>query len=236
MRALALILAAASLMAAQEFEVASIRPAQDDGHHDSDTSQGRFVVHNLTLQELIARAWDVDESVVGGGPGWVDSQGYDINAKISAEYPKWTAEQFRHMLQSLLADRFQLAVHRETRQIGGYALVTAKGGAKMAVAKPNDNGSDFSSHNYHLDATNVTMEGFARRLSRNRDIGKVVIDRTGLKGHFEFELEWAPAQAESDDHPGIFTALQEQLGLKLESAKVPVQAVVIDQAEKPSEN
>ena len=189
---------------------------------------------NLTLKRLTAMAWDVDDSLVTGGPNWLDSESYDINAKISA--PKWTAADLRHMVQSLLADRFRLAVHRETRQVAGYALVTAKGGSKMAVAKGNDDGADFSTHNTHLKATNVTMDGFARRLSRNRDIGKVVIDKTGLKGSFDFELDWAPAQAESDDHPGIFTAIQEQLGLRLESAKAPIDVVVIDRAEKPSEN
>jgi len=236
MRRLALLLASIVLLSAQEFEVASIKPVRDDGHHDSDTFQGRFVAHNLTLKRLIAMASDVDDSLVTGGPGWVDSESYDINAKIPADYPKWSPEQFRHMVQGLLADRFHLAVHRERREIAGYALVVVRSGSTMKPAKPNDNGSDFSSHNTHLDATNVTMEGFARRLSRNRDIGKVVIDKTGLTGHFDFELDWAAAQAESDDHPGIFTALQEQLGLKLESARVPVEAVVIDRAEQPSEN
>jgi uncharacterized protein (TIGR03435 family) len=236
MKAFALLFALTSLLAAQEFEVASIRPARDDGDHDSDVQQGRFVAHNRTLKRLIAMAWNVDDGAVTGGPGWADSEGYDINAKIPAEYPKWTPEQFSHMMQALLADRFRLAIHRETRQVPGYALVTARNGPKLAPAKPADNGSDFSSHNLHLKATNVTMELLARRLSRDRDIAKIVVDRTGLKGTFDFELDWAPAQAESADHPAIFTAIQEQLGLRLESAKVPIEAVVIDRVERPSDN
>jgi len=236
MRIVALLLASAVCLGAQEFEVASIHTARDDGGHDSDVNQGRFVTHNLTLQRLIAMAWDVDDGVVAGGPSWVNSDGYDINAKIPADYPKWSQDQFRHMMQSLLAERFRLKMHRETRQISGYVLAVSKGGSKMAAARSNDNGSDFTSHNFHLKATNVTMELFAKRLSRNRDIGKVVVDKTGLTGRFDFELDWSPTQAESDDHPSIFTALQEQLGLRLESARVPVEAVIIDHAEKPGEN
>ncbi len=232
---LLVLMCLAALLPAQEFEVASIRPAMDDGHHDNDTYKGRWVTHNLTLKRLISMAFDVDEDAVAGGPAWVGSDTYDINAKIPAEYLKWTRDELRHMQQSLLADRFRLTLHREPRQIPGYALVQVKTGSKMAAAKPSDDG-DFSSGNKTLKATNVTMESFARSLSRIRDVSKIVVDRTGLTGSFDFTMEWSPAQAESDDHPGIFTALQEQLGLRLESTKVPVEAVIIDRAEKPSEN
>jgi uncharacterized protein (TIGR03435 family) len=232
MKILALLLAVITLLPAQEFEVASIRPAKQDGSHDSDTYQGRWVTHNLTLKRLIAMAWDVDDSVVAGGPNWLDSDSYDINAKIPADYANATRDQFLHMIQSLLADRFRLAIHREPRQITGYALVPAKTGSKMATARPSESGSDFSSNGTRLKATSVTMEAFAKRLSRNRDIGKVVIDKTGFTGKFDFELDWASAQQDSDEHPSIFTAIQEQLGLKLESAKVPIEAVVIDRGGK----
>ncbi len=230
------MLMAVGLLSGQEFEVASIRPAKDDGNRDNDTYQGRWVTHNLTLKRLISMAFDVDQDAVIGGPAWVGADSYDINASIPAEYPKWTRDQFRHMQQNLLMDRFKLLVHREPRQIPGYTLVQAKSGPKMAAAKPDEGDSDFSSGSNTLKATNVTMDSFARSLSRIREISKMVVDRTGLAGRFSFTLEWAPTQAESDDHPSIFTAIQEQLGLRLESAKVPVEAVVIDRAEKPSEN
>ena len=236
MRILALLLASTLLLGAQEFEVASIRPAKDDGNHDNDTYEARWVTHNLTLRRLISMAFDVDEDAVIGGPSWLGSDGFDVNAKIPAGYAKWTPDQLRHMQQSLLADRFRLTVHREPRRISGYALVVAKGGPKITAAEPGRNDDDFSSGNKTLKATNVTMASFARSLSRIREISKPVVDRSGLTGGFDFAMEWSPAQAESDDHPGIFTAIQEQLGLKLESAKVPVDAVIIDSAEKPSEN
>jgi uncharacterized protein (TIGR03435 family) len=236
MRILGLLLASTLLLSAQEFEVATVRPAKEDGDHGIDSDRGRYSFHSLTLKRLIAVAWDIDDSEVRGGPPWTGSASYDINAKMPDSQAKWTPEQRQHMLQALLADRFQLAVHRETQQVAGYVLGVAKTGPKMTTAKPGQDGSSTSSDGRYLKATNLTMEGLARRLSRNQDIGKVVVDKTGLTGKFDFELEWAPAQAESDDHPGIFTAIQEQLGLKLESAKVPVDAVIIDRAEKPSEN
>src|SRR5579872_177603 len=103
MKAAAFLLALTAILPAQEFEVASIRPAQDDGRRDNDTYKGRWVTHNLTLKRLISMAFDVDEDAVAGGPAWVGADSYDINAKIPAEYPKWTPQQLRHMQQRLLA-------------------------------------------------------------------------------------------------------------------------------------
>ena len=250
LKSLALPLLLATLTLAQrptpaknpEFEVASIRPAVQDGNHDSDTDNGRFVTHNLTLKRLISIAYDVDMKQVFGGPEWIDSDSYDINAKIPAEFARRAPGDVSLMIRSLLADRFHLAVHRELRQLAGYALLQAKQGSKLPRAKPSDGGSDLHSNNTHVTARYETMDQFARYLSRNRDIGKLVANKTGLSEPFDFELDWAPAQLDSkpyalsDDRPTIFTALQEQLGLRLEAAKVSVEAVVIDRAEKPEAN
>jgi uncharacterized protein (TIGR03435 family) len=246
MKKLALSLAMVGLTLAQppdlgkkpKFEVASIRPAKEDGDHDLDTDKGFFRTHNLTLKRLIASAWEVDTSQILGGPNWIDSDSYDITARIPAELAQQTREKVPQMIQSLLADRFQLMIHREPRQVSGYALVVAKKGPKMERAKADQKGSSSNAGDSYLKAKNVTMEGFARRLSRNRDIGKLVVDKTGLTGGFNFELEWMPERLESspDDRMSIFTALQEQLGLKLESAKVTTMAVVVDHAEKPDDN
>jgi uncharacterized protein (TIGR03435 family) len=244
MKKLALSIAVAVLMPAQtpvrekraEFEVASIRPAKDDGDHDSETNKGFFRTHNLTLKRLIARAYAVDTRQIFGGPNWMDSDSYDITARIPAEFAQQTREKVPEMIQSLLADRFQLIIHREPREVSGYALVVAKKGPKMERAKPEETGSHADSNNTHLTAKNVTMEAFANHLSR--DIGKLVVDKTGLTGGFNFELDWMPERLESssDDRASIFTALQEQLGLKLESAKITTPAIVVDHAERPSEN
>jgi uncharacterized protein (TIGR03435 family) len=242
MKKLALSIAMAGLALAQtaQFEVASIRPAKQDGDHDSNTDRGFYRTHNLTLKRLIARAWEIDEAQIFGGPNWIDSDSYDINARIPAEFARRTREKVPEMIRSLLADRFQLMIHREPRQISGYALLVTKKGPRMERAKPEQTGSHADSNDTHLTAKNVTMEVLANHLSR--DIGKLVVDETGLTGGFNFELEWMPERLESksdstsDDRTSIFTALQEQLGLKLESAKVSALALVVDRAEKPEGN
>jgi uncharacterized protein (TIGR03435 family) len=225
-----------------EFEVASIHVATDDGHHGSDSDKGFLTTHNLTLKRLIAMAWDVNIGQIYGGPGWVDSDSYDIRAKIPAEFAQQSREKVPLMIQSLLAERFQLAIHREPREVNGYALMVAKKGLKLERANADQEGSSSNSNNTHLKAENVTMEAFAKDLSRNRDVGKLVADKTGLAGGFNFTLDWmadrpeARLDASPDDRPLIFTAIQEQLGLQLESARVPVLAIVIDRAEKPAGN
>ena len=224
-----------------EFEVASIRAAQQDGDHDSASDGNLFRTHNLTLKRMIAMAYDVDVRQIAGGPEWIDSASYDINAKIPAEYSSHTREDIGRMLASLLADRFRLATHRETTQISGYALTVAKNGPKMELAAPGKANSHTHESKGHLTAENVSMEQFAQRLSRNAQVDKLVMDRTGLAGRYNFELEWDVADplggdAASTDRPSIFTALQEHLGLKLDPAKIQVESIVVDHAEKPGAN
>jgi uncharacterized protein (TIGR03435 family) len=225
-----------------EFEVASIRSAQDDGHHNSNSDKGLLRIHNLTLKRLISQAWQVDIGQVYGGPAWIDSESYDIGAKIPAQFAQQTAEKLPEMIQTLLADRFQLVIHREPREVSGYALVVGNKGAKMEQAPVDKKDSGINQHNTNLKAENVTMDSFARTLSRNSEVGALVVDRTGLTGGFNFELDWKPeqlkatAEAADDDRPSMFTALQEKLGLKLMAGKVPVLAVVVDRAEKPEGN
>lgn len=224
------------------FEVASIRPAVDDGDHDSDTTHGFYKTHNLTLKRLIGFAYNVDNRLISGGPPWIDSESYDINAKIPEPYDRTRSQDtVPQMLQALLADRFKLVFHREDTEIPGFALVVAKGGAKLQPGDPNDERSGTNSKHTHMVATNITMGNFVRNLSRNSDIGKLVVDKTGLTGSYSFELNWAPDKVASnpesaDDRPSIFTALSQQLGLKLESTKIPVQAIIVDRAEKPETN
>jgi bla regulator protein blaR1 len=225
---------------APKYEVATIRPAKQDEERGFDTEKGRFMAHNVTMKALVARAYNVDIGLISGGPKWVDSDRYDINAKFADELAQPTSDQGRMMLQNLLTDRFQLVIHREPAEVPGYALVIAKNGPKMDRADPDLKGIKIRSRDNHLIAQNVTMEAFAKDL--NRIVGKMVVDRTGLSGYFKFELDWMPErpvanmEPSSEDRPSIFTALQERLGLRLESAKIPTTAVVIDRVEKPSAN
>jgi uncharacterized protein (TIGR03435 family) len=225
-----------------EFEVASVKAAKDDGDHDWDTDKGLLRIHNFSMKRLIAQAWQVDESLVVAAPNWSDSESYDITARIPAEFVDLKPSKVPEMMQALLADRFQLRFHRETRQTSGFTLVVAKRGPKMEPAKPDAEGSTTHGTRNHLTAQNISMQQLAARLSRMPEIGQIVVDRTGLAGRFNFELDWLPErpgykpEANTDDLPTIFAAIQERLGLKLESAKVPIEAVVIDRAEKPESN
>jgi uncharacterized protein (TIGR03435 family) len=231
--------ALAAALPAQEFEVASIRVAKDDGSHDFDTDKGLLRIHNFTLKRLAAIAYEVDESLVVGGPSWADSDSFDITAKIPAEFVDAKPGKIPQMMQQLLAGRFQLTILRDSRQASGFALVVAKKGPKMEPGKPGAEGSHSNSNRTHLTAQNYSMQQFAARLSRMPEIGQIVVDRTGLAGRFNFELDWLPErpgqkpEAKSDDLPTIFEAVQERLGLKLESAKVPVEAVIVVRVEKP---
>lgn len=149
---------------------------------------------------------------------------------IDATFPgNTTPEQLRPMLQALLAERFKLALHKETRQLPTYALTVAKGGPKI---HPVDEGQPKTSGGVgHLEATRIGMRKLADLLARQE--GVPVTDSTGLTGVFDFTLEWTPDNASpSDNGASIFTALQEQLGLKLDARKGPVEVLVIDAVEK----
>lgn len=141
-------------------------------------------------------------------------------------------DQLKLMLQTLLADRFRLVLHRETKQLPVYELIVAKGGPKL-----KESAEDASTF-LHTDAKSITaakvaMPMFVKLLSQQ--MGRSVLDKTGLSENYDFKLEWTPDEANGDG-PSIFTAIQEQLGLKLEPSKGPVEVLVIDHAEKPSEN
>jgi uncharacterized protein (TIGR03435 family) len=216
------------------FEVASVRPTQHgrtaDGWSRSSAgvpSPGSFVATNSSLNELIRWAYDLREYQVEGPP-WLndDNECFDIQAKAPPSTP---AAQMRLMLQTLLGERFRLKAHKETRSVSGLALVAARGGAKLQPAR-NDASRSVSWMGRNMSAANLSMEGFANSLSRQ--LKQVVVDRTGISGSYEIALSYGP----DDTGPSIFTAIQ-PLGLRLESAKVPVEVLVIDHIDKaPTEN
>jgi uncharacterized protein (TIGR03435 family) len=227
-----------------------------------------FSAANANVRQLIANAYDVKDDQVSGGPDWVGSAGYDIEAKVTdPDGPhQLTKAQRTQALQALLADRFKLAVHAETKDAPIYALTIAKGGPKLKESKPSDappagippgavvRGPDgavprgsimrmFGPGN--LTAPAMTTTQFAIMLSQQ--VHQTVVDRTGLTGSYDFSLQWTPdnlpppppgAEASAPDPggPSIFTAVQEQLGLKLDSTRGPVKTLVIDHIERPSEN
>ncbi len=245
-------IAAAAPQETASFEVASIKPnVSGAGNRTVRPSPGRFSIFNLTLKDLVMFAY----FQVFGGPGWITADQYDIEAKAEGNPDQ---NQMRLMLQALLQDRFKLALRHDTKELPIYELTVAKGGFKLQPQKPGDcikydpdnppgpghKNSDFSGNlsngSGSFDGTSASMADLATMFSYT--VGRKVVDKTGIAGQFRVHLTFAPdevaggAAAPADAGPSFFTALQEQIGLKLESAKGPVEVLVIDSVEKPSEN
>jgi uncharacterized protein (TIGR03435 family) len=238
------------------FEVATIRPSKPGTfRQDMDESGNRLTFQNYTVRHLIREAYGLkSDSQILGGPEWIDKQGFDIVAKVddveSALMDKMTDDQSDRewdlMLQSLLADRFQLKVRREDRALPVFALVVARSGAKFkhtpmkgSNAKAGDPGIEI--HRAELTANAATMDMFADVLSAMRDIsGRLVVNHTSLSGNFDFQLDWARDRgddaSQDSPYPGLFTALQEQLGLKLKPDRATVNVVVVDSVAEPTRN
>jgi len=240
------------------FEVASIKPSKaDGGGSHSDFNGIRLTATNISVKSLIEYdAYAIPGPQILGGPTWLASDRFDIEAKVDdavvAEMAKLDREQRnlmeRQMVQQLLAGRFKLAAHFETKQLPAYALVVAKSGPKLTESKDATGGTSISSGNGRMTAKGVTMTKLTQSLTQilSGELGRVVIDKTGIEGRYDLALTWSPDERSaatvigsnegSPPGPSIFTALQEQLGLKLESTKAPVETLVIDHIEQPSEN
>jgi uncharacterized protein (TIGR03435 family) len=243
-----------------EFEVASIHVSKDDAAKPAvRISPGRLSIENLTLRRLILVAYKVRDFQISNGPGWIGMEKFDIDAKTNGTDG---ADAMLSTLQALLESRFQLHFHREMKDGAVYLLTVAKSGAKLHEAKcvpfdPNDlrrQGALSDAERARqcgginrtvgkLDSDGMTLEdgsgpafqSLAGQLSLVLD--RPVVNRTGLAGRFEVHLTWDAEPSASDgSQPSIFTAVQEQLGLRLEAERAPVDNFVIDRVERPSEN
>ena len=238
MRTVALLIAMATLAPGQKFEVASIRPPAATGILKIDfLPGGRFSAKNITVRMLLRNAYSVQDYQIAGGPGWTASDGFDIEATAGADAGEVSRDQVFRMIQGLLADRFQLVVHREIRQVPVYNLVTGKNGPTMTAAESSAEIARTMKMG-ELVTKKMSMTTLANLLVF--ELQRPVIDATGLKGDFAFTLQYTRGLGESDavptERPSLFTAVQDQLGLKLESAKGPVEMLVIDHVERPSQN
>jgi uncharacterized protein (TIGR03435 family) len=277
---------AAAVMAAQtpaqkpSFEVASVKPSDPNqrGASVQNLLGGRFVARGAPLRPLMAYAYRVQNFQILGGPGWVVTDRWDIEAR--AEEGSITSltgladpnvpDPMAIRLQSLFEDRFQLKIHRETRELPVYELAVMKSGLKMKlsedqtpfrlpepgtapVPRPQQTGS-VARYNMRIgrgsiEASAVEVASFVQALSQQA--GRTIIDKTGLNGLYDIKLQWMPdtpppnnsaatggpeAAPIDQNGPSMFTAIEEQLGLRLESAKGPVDVIVIDSVQKPSEN
>jgi uncharacterized protein (TIGR03435 family) len=223
-----------------EFDVASIRPSNPSHVGAQMFFRGEtFTAVTVTLKDLIALAYDVRRDLIFGGPSWNDSEKYDVSAKTG---PAGSSTQAKLMLQSLLEDRFRLKLHRETRDLPIYALLISKNGPK--VREVGALGKGIRPGKGQLAGYGVPLSLLASVLSDQ--LGRSVVDRTGLTAYYDFMMEWSADDAQplapdappggDSTRPSIFTAIQEQLGLRLEAQKGPVDVLVIDSAARVSDN
>jgi uncharacterized protein (TIGR03435 family) len=241
-----------------EFDVVSVR----ENKGDSGMSRWMYTpdgidITNFSIKDLIASAYEIKRYLISGGPSWVDSAGFDVQAKVAAEdvavFKNLPATQRGLMLRKLLIERFHLAVHIESKTLPVYNLVVAGGGPKLTVAAPDPppapdaDPSDkpkprswISMGNGMVKLENMPLSGLVNQLGYSLD--HPVIDKTGLTGKYDLSLKWRPDNqppsdnSSADELPGLFTALQEQLGLKLEPSKGPVDTLIIDHVEMPTAN
>ena len=232
----------ASISLAQSFEVASIKERTGPyGRISIDTAGSRLTAEASSVKYLIFWAYNVKAFQVVSSPALLafGNTPYDIQAKAEGDMPP-TPAQFRSMLQSLLADRFQLKLHRETREWPVYALIAGKNGAKLKDAA--DDASIYGNigvngRKYTVTFPGGTTERLAEVLNDSAALDRPVVDRTGLTGKYTIKVTFTPARGEAE--PGdisIFDALQEQLGLKLVPQGAPIEFLVVDHVAKPSGN
>jgi uncharacterized protein (TIGR03435 family) len=229
-----LLLLGASAFAQPTFEVASLKPSPPAGGdliniNLGTARHGELTLTNTTLSECIRYAYALPSDDQVAGPDWVKDKlvRFDIIAKAAPDTP---VDQLRLMLRTLLDERFLLKLHREPRPIPHYALVVAKAGSKLKTARsdaPPARGYGLA----RISRNDMSMDTFAMLLSRQ--MRQAVLNQTALNGTFDIDLEWTPDRPGSDDSgPTVFTAIQEQLGLRLEPRKDALEVLVIDHAEK----
>lgn len=245
--------------AGPEFDVASVKVSQsaETGRDTGITYRlgwsGIFTATNAPLRFLITLAYGVKDFQISGGPAWLESERFDIDAKTD---PISNPDQMLPMLRNLLENRFKLATHQGTKELPVFNLAPAKSGPKLQTAKagscyvpapdvtpppppPGESDSLVCGRTYFLHPTQITgrklrMSAFADGLSRRLE--RPVLDKSGLTGEYDIDLQWTPDEATDDLAFPIQTALQKQLGLSLQPGKAPVAMIVIDHVEKPSAN
>lgn len=243
----------------QSFEVASVKPsASTSGRMTMKTDPGRISYTNITLKRILLSAYDVKSYQISG-PDWLETLRFDITAKVP---PGATKEQVQSMMQNLLATRFKMAVHRESKELSIYVLLAAKNGPKikpvsaespgeeeLATMKANEGKDGFPVLSLQAPALTLETRNGRGRITAKEvpiarladvlfgEVGRPVFNMTGLTGNYSFVVYFAPEGSTDSSEPSIFAALQEQLGLRLEARKGPVEMLVIDHAERvPTEN
>ena len=225
-----------ALVCAAQFEVATIKPSNPTETNTTFYSPAgdRFQVDAITARGLIAYAYNVREFQISGAPAWVDSDRFDVLAKAGDALPEdglnW--DNMRSMVKALLADRMALQVHKEQKEMAVISLTVAKAGSKLAHSR-RPSGPTFRGRPNSMFGTNLTMDMLCSVLAERLE--RPVLNRTGLDGQFDVRVQWSGSDG-TDTGPSIYTAFEEQLGLKLESDRARTDILVVDHVDHPSPN
>jgi uncharacterized protein (TIGR03435 family) len=248
------------------FDVATVKLMDANNPHPPSVniSGDRFAATGMTLKELVKIAYDLNygtDQQISGGPAWFGSTRFDVEAKVDEslsvelqKHPEERGPQIRQMLRGLLTERFKLTVHHQSVELPIYEMVMAKSGSKLMPSIPPSSPDPkdpatkprswirFAGKGL-LEGNNADAPTLVTVLSMQPELGgRLVVDKTGLKGKYDFTLKWTPETGQSgetqgaDTGPSLFTALQEELGVKLQSTKAPVDTIVIDHVELPAAN
>jgi uncharacterized protein (TIGR03435 family) len=232
------------------FDVTVIKPSDPGAPGKGIRVQGRQLsTVNFSVSDMITFAYGIHVRQITGAPAWIESEKYNLTAKPAGEGQPNT-KQWKIMLQKMLADRFQLTFHHDKKELSVYAITVGKSGPKLTKSAGDPNGLyGAGGPPGAFSARNANMGDFAE-VMQSTMLDRPVVDQTGLSGRFDFQLKFTPDETQyagsgmrvpppADDAtapPDLFTAMQEQLGLKLQATKAPVDVIVIDRVSKPSEN
>jgi uncharacterized protein (TIGR03435 family) len=230
------------------FDVVAIRESRFSNSEQGMSLRGGFLeVHNLLLKSLITSGYGVREGLIFGLPGWAEEAHYEIRARVTEADPKvlnGSREQRRALMAAMLEDRFQLKLHEATKVLPVYDLVVARDGPKFSESARGDTSDRKSGAEPHVQVSKTEFTGTNASMLMllsvlEEVVERPVVDKTGLTGAYDLHLKWTPdltTASDRDTLPSIFTALQEQLGLKLQPNKGPVKTLVVDHVARPSEN
>ena len=233
-----------------KLEAATIKPSTPEEQRVVYVQGRELLTRATSLVDLMMFAYLAHPAQIVDGPEWMKTEKFDL--VIEPDLPgRPSTAQFRVILQQMLADRFKLMFHHAERELAVYRMVPAKGGPKMTAATQEDRATNTAGVGYKdgsLMVANATMSEFASLMQRYVGMDRPIVDHTGIVGKYDFKLNWTPDISQGDgrtaapsregqsDAPSLYTAMQEQLGLKFEAAKEPADVMVIDRVEQPSEN
>ena len=232
------------------FEVATIKPSQGDAQRSVQVQGTRLATRATSLVDLMMFAYGIHPTQIADGPDWIKAERFDVVVQPTLSGRPSTA-QMRSIVQQLLADRFKLAFHHDQRELPVYRLIAAKGGPELTpTTKEDEQATNTAAVGIApglMTVRNATLSEFASITQRYVRLDRPIVDHTGISGKYDYKLSWTPdfsqfdgnppGPAKTDENaPSLYTAIQEQLGLKLEAVKELADVIVIDHVERPSEN